>query len=111
MKEKKRESIKQFLREILDSSRFKRNAFEDNQIWIQNSTSMRPIYNLDKEYTILLRQMKILRKNKYVSEGHFVYPNYKTSNVKAGECAHEFGLILMIEDGLKYTDEEFKFFV
>lgn len=111
MKERKRESIRQFLRHVLNSEKFKRNAFEDNQIWIQNSTSIRPINDLSRDYTILLRQMKILKKSQFISGGHFVYPNYKTMNQKAGDCRHEFGIVLKIEDGFKFTEEPFKFFI
>ena len=111
LKEKKREPMRMFLRQILDPKKFQRNAFEDNQIWIQNSTSVRLLGDLTKEYTILLRSMNIIRKNKFVENGHMIYPNWMTTNQKEGECQHEFGIILKIGDGSKFTDEEFQFFV
>ena len=112
LKVTKRESIRFFLRQSLDKSQFKRNAFEQNQIWLHDSTSIKLLDESTlKNYTTQMRTMKILRRNKYVADGHLVYPNWKTRTQKDGQCDHEFIMILKIADGCKYQEEKFKFYL
>ena len=112
LKVTKRESIRFFLRQSLDKSQFKRNAFDQNQIWLHDSTSMKLLDESTlKDYTIQMRNLKILRRNKYVADGHLVYPNWKTRTQKDGQCEHEFIIILKIADGCKYQEQNFEFFL
>ena len=107
---RKRESLRFFLREALDESNFRRNAFAQGDIWIQNHFSTGSIESNEK-YTVQLRRMKILKKTQFVQEGHFIFPMGKTSNQKSGLCAHEFALVLKIADGRKFTEPKFHFYV
>ena len=108
---RKREALRFFLRESLDEHNFRRNAFAQKDIWIQNRTSIRPIGDLNEKYTIQLRRMKILKKSKFVQDGHFIFPMGKTTNQQSQLCAHEFALVLKIADGKKFDEPKFNFYI
>ena len=108
---RKREPLRYFLRNVLDKNNFRRNAFSNSDIWIQDSTAVRPIGRLNEEYTIQLRRMKVLKKSRYVQSGYFIFPNWETQLQKSGDCDHEFALILKIAEGRNFTEEKFKFFM
>ena len=108
---RKRESLRFFLRDALDEKNFRRNAFSNNDIWIQNRSSIRPIEELNEKFTVQLRRMKILKKTNYIQDGHFIFPMWETTNQKSGLCAHEFALVLKIADGRNFTEPKFNFYI
>ena len=107
----KREKLRMFLRQSLDKSNFRRNAFAAQDIWIQNTANMVPINELKEQFTIQLRRMRLLKKNKYIQDGHFVFPNWRTANQQSGICKHDLGLVLKIAEGYDFTEEKFNFYV
>ena len=78
----------------------------DQQVWMSNRTMVVPIYDKCEQFTKSLRKVGVIGLDEAVMDGHFMFPNWETYNIRDGKCLHEMVMTLKIA-----KEEEYNFYI